>query len=142
MRAVDLYSRRLVQSYKISTPQLICLLALQEYGSMNVHALANHVHLSASTVVGILDRLEDKCLITRAREKTDRRRVLVSLTDRGIALTEEAPSPLQDVLANGLKQLPEDEQITIAKALERVVVMMEAEHIDASPVLQTGSFKN
>ena len=82
MRAVDLYSAKLVSNYEITSPQLICLLTLHNDGPLTTSALAKLVHLSNSTVVGILDRLEKRGLIHRERGREDRRLVLVSITSQ------------------------------------------------------------
>lgn len=102
--------------------------------------LAKEIHLSASTVVGILDRLEEKELIIRQRDKKDRRVVKVSTTEKGRAFASDSPSPLQDKLEKSLKELSDLEQATISLSLQRIVELMEAEEIDAAPFLQMGSF--
>jgi len=68
----------------------------------------------------------------------DRRVVNVIATAKGRALADNAPSPLQDGLADALKRLSEMEQATIALSLERIVDLMEARDIDAAPILETG----
>lgn len=138
IRCVDLYSKQLSVSNRITTPQLVCLLAVVNNGPLTATAISREVHLSASTVVGILDRLEEKGLIARIRDRNDRRVVQVSATGAGVALSRQAPSPLQKTLANALNTLPELEQATIALSLERIVALMEAQGIDASPILATG----
>lgn len=138
IRCVDLYSKQLSVSNQITTPQLVCLLAVVNNGPLTATAISREVHLSASTVVGILDRLEEKGWVTRMRDRNDRRVVQVSATSAGVALSRQAPSPLQKTLANALNALPELEQATIALSLERIVALMEAQAIDASPILATG----
>jgi DNA-binding MarR family transcriptional regulator len=138
IRCVDLYSRQLSISNQITTPQLVCLLTVVEKGPLTATAISREVHLSPSTVVGILDRLEEKGWVARVRDSEDRRVVQVSATSAGIALSRQAPSPLQKTLANALNALPELEQATIALSLERIVALMEAQAIDASPILATG----
>lgn len=138
IRCVDLYSKQLSVSNQITTPQLVCLLAVVNNGPLTATAISREVHLSASTVVGILDRLEEKGLVARIRDRNDRRVVQVSATGAGVALSRQAPSPLQKTLANALNTLPELEQATIALSLERIVALMEAQGIDASPILATG----
>ena len=139
IRAVDLHSRKLAMQYNITGPQLACLTAMAELGPMTASALARSVYLSPSTIVGILDRLEQKGLAERHRSEKDRRVVQVSLTASGYDLVNENPSSLQENLANGLNGLPELEQVSITMALERIVELMEAGNIDASPVLETGA---
>ncbi len=62
----------------------------------------------------------------------------VAASDEGIKIAKVAPSPLQDNLAKALQQLPEMEQATIALSLQRIVDLMEAEQLDAAPILDTG----
>jgi len=138
MRAVDLYSAKLASNYRITSPQLICLLTLRDDGPLTTSALAKLIHLSNSTVVGILDRLEKRGLISRERGREDRRLVLVSITREGEDLVNKAPSPLQDQLATALHHLSDEEQADIASALDRVVKLMEVPDIQAAPMLASG----
>jgi DNA-binding MarR family transcriptional regulator len=120
MRAVDVHSRRLSAEYSITGPQVICLQTIHEDGPMTVTALAKLVHLSGSTVVGIIDRLEQKGWVLRERSRTDRRQILIHATDEGSELLQSVPSPLQDRLARGLAELTEKEQHALAAAIERL----------------------
>ncbi|BCR04277.1 hypothetical protein DESUT3_13460 [Desulfuromonas versatilis] len=138
IRAVEIHSRKLTQDHDITGPQLGCLLALAEEGPLTTTQLARKVYLSPSTIVGIVDRLESKALVTRQRGSQDRRQVRIGVTEAGEALVASAPSPLQETLAESLKGLPELEQVSITLALEKLVDMMEARRIEASPVLETG----
>lgn len=137
MRAVDIYSHKLSTEHKITSPQLLCLQMLVTDGPLTNSALAKLVHLSPSTVVGILDRLEAKKLVARERSTQDRRVVLVYATDEGRRFLDSAPSLLQNRLAEGLAQLPEAEQITIAQSLETIVDLLEVTDPEAAPLLET-----
>ena len=141
IQAVDIYSRKLASQYKITAPQLVTLLCVAEHGPLATVEIAREVHLTKSTIVGILDWLEAKDLIQRKRNTEDRRLVMVSATEAGMALIESAPSPLQDVFVQALDELPELEQIAIALSLERTVELMEAKDIDSAPVLELGDMK-
>lgn len=139
IRAIETHSQALVQNHHVTGPQLACLLAVREHGALTTCKLAHAVFLSPSTVVGIVDRLAEKGLVTRERGQRDRRQVLVALTEAGLRLVERAPSPLQETLSAGLRELPALEQVSITLALEKVVDLMNARGIDASPLLETGS---
>jgi DNA-binding MarR family transcriptional regulator len=141
IQAVDIHSRKLASQYKITGPQLVTLLCVTEQGPITTSEIGREVHLSNSTVVGILDRLESKGLVHRERSAMDRRIVMVSATESGHEVAASAPSPLQDVFAAALDQLPELEQTAIALSLERIVELMEAKDIDAAPVLELGEMK-
>lgn len=137
MRAVDVHSRRLAAEFMVTGPQLLCLQTLHDDGPLTTSALAKLIHLSKSTTVGILDRLEQKGWVSRERSNLDRRVVLVHITADGEACLAAAPSLLQGRLAQGLRNLPEKEQLVIAQSLERVVEMLETRP-DVAPLLEAG----
>jgi len=138
IRAVDIHSSKLATQHKITGPQLGCLLALRESGPITSARLAKQVYLSPSTIVGIIDRLEEKGLVQRKRDEKDRRLIHIIITSAAERLIAAAPSLLQDTLAKGLVELPEAEQIAITSALEKLVELMEAGDLGAAPILETG----
>ncbi len=137
MRAVDVQSHRLAAEYAITGPQVVCLQAVAEDGPLTATALAKLVHLGNSTVVGILDRLEQKGLVARERSTVDRRHVLVHATAAGRDLLARVPSPLQDRLAAGLARLPEKQQHALAAATEHLCELLEVPDFGAAPLLET-----
>jgi len=135
IRSVDMYSRKLNVEFGLTTPQLLCLDALARTGETTLSELAKEVNLGSSTVNGIIDRLEAKQYVERNRSTGDRRKVFIRLTGQGSELVERAPSLLQDRLSDSLARLQETEQLTITISLERIVELMEAQGVDASPNL-------
>lgn len=138
IRAIEIHSQRLNHDYQVTGPQLGCILAIKQNGAMTPTRLARTLFLSASTVVGIVDRLEEKGFLARIRSTEDRRQVQVCLTASGELLVESAPSPLQETLSCSLKNLPALEQVSITMALDKLVNLMEAGEISAAPILETG----
>ncbi len=124
-RAIALHSKQLAACSHITAPQLVCLHTVIASGPMTATAISREIHVSASTVVGILDRLEEKGLVRRERGREDRRTVFVTVTDAGRKLAEDAPSPLQKTLSESLNALPELERATITLSLERIVDLVE-----------------
>lgn len=138
-RAIALHSRQLAAYSNITAPQLVCLRAVVESGPLTTTAISREIHVSPSTVVGILDRLEDKGWVLRERSREDRRIVMVSATEAGRNLVRDTPSPLQQKLAEALNELPELEQATITLSLERIVALMESSHPAGSAVPEAAS---
>ena len=126
-RSIALHSRRLSAESSITSPQLVCLRTVIEKGPLTATAISREIHVSPSTIVGVLDRLEDKGLVLRERSKEDRRIVFVSATESGRELAQNTPSPLQQKLSEALKQLPESEQLQITLSLERVMALIDAD---------------
>jgi DNA-binding MarR family transcriptional regulator len=135
MRAVDVYSRKLIAGYGITGPQLVCLSHIVKGGGITLSRLSRGMYMSPSTVNGILDRLEVKRLIQRERKDRDRRKVIVTATNEGKKVIAHAPSSLQDKLASAMQRLPEREQIALTTSIERIVDLMEIGYLDSSPIL-------
>jgi DNA-binding MarR family transcriptional regulator len=114
---------------------MICLYCVANQDGITPSKLADEVSLGASTVTGIVDRLVAKDLVLRTRSTEDRRKVVLTITDAGRDVIKASPTLLQDRFSERLRELPELEQATIALSLERVVEMMEAEHLSTSPNL-------
>ncbi len=138
-RAIDLHSRELMQQVGLTAPQLAALQAIERLQPITAGALAKAIHLSQATLTGVLTRLETRDLVTRARSVSDRRTVVVELTEEGRAILENAPSLLQDRFRRELLKLNEWEQTQMLATLQRMAAMMDAEEIDAAPVLAAGA---
>ncbi|MEE4190233.1 MAG: MarR family transcriptional regulator [Halieaceae bacterium] len=138
IRATDIHSRRLNKDTGLTTPQLVVVRAIAAGDSLTASEIARAVSLSQATVTTLLNRLEDRGLIARQRSEEDRRRVNVQLTKAGRALVATAPEPLQEQFAARFAQLEAWEQHQLVASLERVANMMDAEDLDAAPLLAPG----
>ena len=135
MRAADIYSRRLGRESGLTTPQLVVLRAILDHGNPTVSQISKDVSLSQATVTSILNRLQKSALIDRNRSERDKRQVIVTLTESGAKLLQSAPQPLQEEFVSRFDELADWEQHFIVSALARVAAMMDAEEIDAAPIL-------
>jgi len=138
IRAIDLHSRTLVRRYGLTGPQLVVLKELVETSPQPVSSLAAAVNLSQATVTGILDRLERKAMITRERDSKDKRKVMVSPNSAAEDALAGAPPLLQEHFTVAFSGLADWEQTQILSSLQRIVVLMEAESVEAGPILTTG----
>ena len=117
---------------------MLLLQTIRDIGEVTIGQLANKMSLSQATVTSILDRLEKRELVYRVRSKEDRRKVHAYLTDQATEVLKEAPIPLQEQFTKQFGALQEWEQTMIISSLQRVAQMMDAQDIDASPVLDLG----
>lgn len=138
IRATDLQSRHLIKTTGLTAPQLLLLKAIQSREEVTIGELANDISLSQATVTSILDRLEKRELVYRRRSDNDKRKVHAYLTPNGQAILEHAPTPLQESFVHQFQRLQDWEQNMIIAALQRVAQMMDAQKIDAAPVLDIG----
>ena len=138
IRATDLHSKHLAKTTGLTSPQILVLKTIRDKGQVTIGEIANEVSLSQATVTTILDRLEKREFVYRERSTEDKRKVHAYLTQKATETLLDAPTPLQDNFARQFADLHEWEQTMIISSLQRVAQMMDAQHIDASPVLDVG----
>tara|TARA_R110001599_G_scaffold301415_1_gene507016 strand:+ start:300 stop:911 length:612 start_codon:yes stop_codon:yes gene_type:complete len=139
IRATDLHSKHLSKTTGLTSPQILLLHTIREKGEVTIGEIAQDMSLSQATVTTIIDRLEKRKLVFRERSTADKRKVHAYLTDEGHEILKTAPVPLQDQFAKHFADLQEWEKTMIISSLQRVAHMMDAQHIDASPVLDIGT---
>lgn len=141
-QAIDLHSKYLLKTVGITSPQLVILQELAQHESLSVSVLSKNVSLSQGTVTEILNRLVKKNLISRRKSELDKRRSLISIAKAGTQLLQDAPSPLQYDFTKSFHSLKDWEQLMILSSIDRVVNMMSAEKIEASPFLVAGPIES
>jgi DNA-binding MarR family transcriptional regulator len=137
-RAVDQYSRQLAQNYGLTGPQAMLMKAVARDDGLSMGELARRVSLSQATVTDVAKRLEARGLLERRRDRDDRRRVGIRLTPAGQTLMAGPLPLLQEHFVAQLHQLHDWEQTQLLSSLQRIGEMMNAQHIDAAPVLASG----
>ncbi len=138
IRRTSEHSRTVGRQSGVTIPQMLCLKALAERSEeerITVAMVANDVQLSTPTVSRILDRLEKAGYLLRERSTSDRRKVFVTLTPQGMDRIDSLPQPLHQQFLGRLDKLDPVERLGLLHAIERIVELMDAADIDASPVL-------
>jgi DNA-binding MarR family transcriptional regulator len=139
IRSINLESKRIEKKYGISIPQLMCLqfLSKQEDYQSTASRLKDYLMLNASTVTGILKRLESRGLIAKLPNAKDRRATLIALTAKGADLLEEPPATLQEKLTKRLQCLSPAQIQALDENIDLLVRIMGAEELDACPIITT-----
>ena len=100
---------------------LIALRLLSEDGPASQHGLSDALRLDPSNVVGLLNELEERELITRRRDPTDRRRHIVAMSPRGEKELCRAYTRIRVVEDELLSALDTDEKAILYHLLVRAV---------------------
>lgn len=130
MQASELYTKELNKKYQVSTAQLNCILTLYEYGPLPPSKIAHHMMVKSSTVTGVVDRLEKKGLAERMRNSPDRRVITIQLTKAGKKLAQNAPSPIQQKIIDGLKQTEAAKKEQIVSSLNMLTAMLDVQDLE------------
>jgi MarR family transcriptional regulator, organic hydroperoxide resistance regulator len=85
-----------LQKLGVTYSQYLVLVVLWERGPQGVGDLASLVRMDFGTLSPLLKRLEAKGLVSRQRQSTDERRVLVDLTPKSVSLRKQTEQMLGD----------------------------------------------
>lgn len=80
----------LLQALNLTYPQYLAMLVLWEQDGLTVGEVSTRLLTDPGSLTPLLKRLEGEGLISRTRSKEDERVVLLTLTDQGKALHEQA----------------------------------------------------
>jgi MarR family transcriptional regulator, organic hydroperoxide resistance regulator len=116
----------------VTYPQYLVLVVLWEGGPRGVGDLASALQMDLGTLSPMLKRLEGKGLVTRRRQATDERRVLVDLTPKGVSLRKRTEQMLGEFYC--FLNMPLDELFDLKDRLRRFVSSAGPKEIKTTPV--------
>ena len=124
-RAVNRMAHRDVARSGLTGPQVRAIEALFDRGPLSVKDLSTQLHLSHSTVSGIVDRLARRQLVRRELHPDDRRVSRIAVTQEVTRYARTAPRRLLSPLANALQNVGPAERRQIIETLKRLGDLVE-----------------
>jgi len=103
---------------------LIALHSLRERGPSPQQSLVELLGIDASNLVAVLNELEDAGLIERRRDRSDRRRAIIALSESGAHVLDQLDRALHEIDDEILTALTARERETLNSLLGRA-----AEHL-------------
>jgi DNA-binding MarR family transcriptional regulator len=95
-----------LEPFGIRPRHMAALIELRDRGEVTQQSLCGQLHLDPTNLVAILNELEQQGYATRRRDPEDRRRHLVEVSTKGIAVIEkvsEVMDGVEDDLLDGLE---------------------------------------
>lgn len=126
-QAINEDSKKAEKDTGLTGPQLWAIKNLADTAPIKGAELARRMYLHPATIVGILDRLEAKGLVSRTRSLEDRRVVEIDLTESGREVATRSPKVAQGLLVDGLESLPKEQLLQIVAGMNLLVKILEAE---------------
>ncbi len=100
----------------LSDTQLAALSVLEKHAAMTPGELADHEKVQPPSMTRVIALLKERGLVMRAPHPTDRRQVVLTVTEEGRALVIQARRRRDAWLAKRLKELTPDERAVLRAA--------------------------
>lgn len=118
--AVNMLFRRNLAAYDVTPAQYFILSCLWQEDGLSPSQLATLSGLDASTVTGVLSRMEAKGLVERRHCTDDRRAVNVYILPAGLTIEPDISRVIEESSREALAALSEAEQETLFDYLKRI----------------------
>ncbi|MEV0270553.1 MarR family transcriptional regulator [Hamadaea sp. NPDC050747] len=113
-------SKKALEPWNISPSQWRALASLHRHGELRLSALAEHLRIAARSTTEVVDDLETRGLVTRLPDPTDRRAILVALTEEGTTLAAAVDKAQQAENERQFSELSAADRADLARVLRKL----------------------
>ncbi|MGD1821303.1 MAG: MarR family winged helix-turn-helix transcriptional regulator [Pleomorphochaeta sp.] len=105
---------------KLNKTQIQVIIILKKNKEIKMSDLTNYTNLSKSSITSIVDSLEEINLVNRIRSKSDRRVIIVKLSDEGDYLADKIRAEIRKAFYERIEKLDDEETNDLKNSLRIV----------------------
>lgn len=117
-RHAAIFQKHAVQN--LTPTQFTTLLRVAEQGDVSQNHLGRLAAMDVATIKGVVDRLKAKGLMQSRPDQVDKRRSIISLTDKGADLIDDLKQTGLIITEDTLAPLTAQERRTLANLLRKI----------------------
>jgi DNA-binding MarR family transcriptional regulator len=119
-------SKRMAHELGVTGMQRLVIRVLGQYPRLTLSELASMLHLHASTVTGVVQRLQRNGFVVRKIDPADRRRFRVALTAKGRAIDAQGGKTVETAVQTALSVLPPEDVDAATRVLNEIAHQLSA----------------
>lgn len=124
VHGVEKRSKRMSGEIGVTGPQRLVLRVVGLFPGVSAGDLAAILHVHPSTLTGVLQRLVEQRLVTRAESPEDRRRAVLRLTARGARANAVRRGTVESVVAETLAGVNARDRAATRRVLQQLALRM------------------
>jgi DNA-binding MarR family transcriptional regulator len=117
---------KIAKQLKITVSEFRCIRVFRGEKHLPIKHLVERINLSGSRLTRILESLEEHGFVTRSIDPTDRRSITVTLTKKGVTLSETLESRYLQIHEEILEGIPKEMHTTLITGLHNMLVALES----------------
>ena len=121
VHALDVRSKRMVKSVGVTGPQRLVIRLVGQRADQTASELATTLNMHPSTLTGLLARLEERGLLAREVDTSDRRRARFSLTVAGKKIDRLQRGTVEAAVRRALARVGDDALDHTRTTLDRLI---------------------
>lgn len=106
----------------MSKQELFTLMTVNRLKEATMGQLSDHMNFPMSTATGIVDRLVKRGYMERSKSDSDRRIVVISLTEKGKAISDKMKSMILSYIRKAYDVLNEEERGMLLAVFDKVTM--------------------
>jgi len=112
--------QQFIPDSKLTVAQFVVMCALNDDGPASIASLVKATVIDQATIRGVVDRLKNRDLISLQADPSDRRKVMVTLTQAGAQLVTEMQPFAQTITEETFGPLNEAERVALLYLLRKI----------------------
>ncbi len=110
-----------LEPYGLTPFHYLVLCCLWEEDGLSTSGIADKLKQLGATLTGVVDRMEDRNLVYRERDPSDRRIVRIWLTEEGRQLMYVLPAIGAETIEKATDGIPKAQQEAVLEVMEQIV---------------------
>lgn len=129
--ALELLSARMERTQGVTSQQRLIVRIVGKHPTITAGELATLLHVTPSTVSVALQRLAEKGVILRRRAPDDKRRSVLELTAKGVAIDQPVGGTVEHAVARLLKTVAAQDLEMTTAVLDMLTTLLDSELVEA-----------
>lgn len=123
------YLKQYSTSYNVNKTQLRALMFVKNYGAISMTDLCAKLNIEKGSLTSMVDDLTDKGYVVRERDLADRRKYLITITEKGTELASDFMGKLSYSLEEKFVKLTEDDRMKYIEAINTLQYILSKEEL-------------
>lgn len=124
------YLKKYSATYNVNKTQLRALMFVRNNGAISMTDLCAKLNIEKGSLTSMVDDLTQKGYVLREKDLTDRRKYLITITEKGIKLASDFMEKLSDQLEEKLYRLSNEDQLRYIEAINTLQYILNKEELN------------
>ena len=124
------YLKKYSVAYDVNKTQLRALMFIKNYGSISMTDLCSKLNIEKGSLTSMVDDLTEKGYVIREKDLADRRKYMITITEKGEEIASDFMGKLSENLEAKLSKLNEEDRKRYTDAIDTLQYILSKEELN------------